>query len=801
MAQPKITIRGKLLLLSISLVVIMLVIISAGFSAFSLLDDRDNFRSAESLMLQAYQSRSEFHKRREIRFADEFHFYLNKFDTVMSPYLSAEEIHTLYEIKADYKKTFEEFVRKMIYRGLDENSGVEGEFRESVHKVEDIIASFDEFSIYVNMLQCRRSEKDYIMRLDRMYIDRFDGYSNKMKEEAFNLDIPYDKKLEIIRLTEDYSNKFHNLVQVFDNIKELVSKLDDIERQIQGSFEQIVTERDESARLGRDLQIVVAVIFILIGIILSIFISSRIANSISEIRHATMKISRGNYETFVEVNTGDEIQELAETFNKMVVNIRNSSNTILDQQKKLIRQNQELESLTSNLRQSLDNINLLGDIGRSVTAALSIDEIMNRLYSHLCNEIDISTFGIALVNEKENSLEYKLVIDKSHRLKGFNVNLVDYSRMDCLALLLNKEIIIHHEKDDISSLIASYPEIKKLPNIKCINKKASSGIYNPIIADGEKIAVLVTESEQSEYFKKQYLDMIRSLASYIAIALINANSYLEIKHSNYELKRAQALLIQSEKMASLGQLTAGIAHEIKNPLNFIYNYSDGTIELCREFLEEFKNHQDRLGINDYNNLRLTVEEVIEHLNTIHLNGARIDRIIKSMMTHARGSSTDKETVELNTLLKDYTKLAYHGFKSQYKDFNISFRYDLDDANPSVSVVTQELSRVITNIIENACYSLYKKKARLNGEFKPEIITASKELNDRVEFRIKDNGLGMNAETIERIFQPFYTTKPAGEGTGLGMSFTFDIINAHGGNIKVDSVEGEFAEFIIILPED
>src|SRR3989339_1785270 len=256
-----------------------------------------------------------------------------------------------------------------------------------------------------------------------------------------------------------------------------------------------------------------------------------------------------------------------------------------------------------------------------------------------------------------------------------------------------------------------------------------------------------------------------------------------------ELKSAQVQLIHSEKMASLGELTAGIAHEIKNPLNFVNNFSEISGELLDEMKTELENKNNEEVIELIENLKQNLEKINQH-------GKRADSIVKGMLLHSRGSSGEKTLTDINDLLDQYVNLAYHGLRAQDKEFNITIEKDYDKTLEKINVIPQDLSRVFLNIIHNACYAANEKKIS-GSDFNPVLKVSTKNLNGKVEIRIGDNGNGIPANILDKIFQPFFTTKPTGEGTGLGLSLSYDIVvKQHSGEIKFESEEGTYTEFII-----
>jgi signal transduction histidine kinase len=270
------------------------------------------------------------------------------------------------------------------------------------------------------------------------------------------------------------------------------------------------------------------------------------------------------------------------------------------------------------------------------------------------------------------------------------------------------------------------------------------------------------------------------------------NKELEIAIAN--LKSTQSQLIHSEKMASLGELTAGIAHEIKNPLNFVNNFS----EISSELLDEIK---EELEKNDKEEVLAILENLKQNLEKINQHGKRADSIVKGMLLHSRGSSGEKTPTDINELLEQYVNLAYHGMRAQDKEFNIKIEREYDKTLEKINVVPQDISRVFLNIINNACYAANEKKKKSGSDFSPTLKVSTKNLKDKFEIRIVDNGNGIPSEILDKIFQPFFTTKPTGEGTGLGLSLSYDIITQeHGGTLKLDKEVSDGASFIITLPK-
>lgn len=274
----------------------------------------------------------------------------------------------------------------------------------------------------------------------------------------------------------------------------------------------------------------------------------------------------------------------------------------------------------------------------------------------------------------------------------------------------------------------------------------------------------------------------------------------ELAGALQQLKAAQDQLLVKEKLASLGTLTAGIAHEIKNPLNFVTNFAQLSTELVGELGEEITRVKDRLGEDDSAQLMDLLTTLQQNVTRISEHGHRADRIVRDMLAHSRQQSGERQLTDVNALLDQYVALAYHGMRAQDSSFNVTLETHYDKTLPRIPVHAQDLSRVFLNLVNNACYAVRaRQKTEANG-FTPTIAATTRNLGDRVEIRIRDNGSGIPATVRNRLFQPFFTTKPTGEGTGLGLSISYDIVvQGHQGSIQVESEEGQFAEFIIALP--
>jgi signal transduction histidine kinase len=267
----------------------------------------------------------------------------------------------------------------------------------------------------------------------------------------------------------------------------------------------------------------------------------------------------------------------------------------------------------------------------------------------------------------------------------------------------------------------------------------------------------------------------------------------ELEHTLNELRTTQAQLIQSEKMASLGELTAGIAHEIQNPLNFVNNFSEVNAELLAELEEEQKKET-----RDFKNEEAILNDLKENEQKIIHHGKRAEAIVKGMLLHSRSSTGKKEPTDINALADEYLRLSYHGLRAKDKSFNALMETNFAPGLEPVNIIPQDMGRVILNLINNAFYAVTEKKKQLGDAYKPTVWVSTKKTNQAIELSVKDNGNGISQKILDKIFLPFFTTKPSGQGTGLGLSMSYDIIKAHGGELKVKTKEGEGSEFIVLI---
>jgi signal transduction histidine kinase len=467
----------------------------------------------------------------------------------------------------------------------------------------------------------------------------------------------------------------------------------------------------------------------------------------------------------------------------------------------LWRNNRQKQRANKLLQQSYNNVEQLGEIGRKVNSSLDVKQIIGTVYANVNQLMDAAVFGIGLYNEGSQLLEYPATFEHGKVLPFYTNSLQDKNRFGTVCFNTGKEINVSNLKEEYKDHLQEIATPKQ-------GGQPESIIFLPLTAKEKKLGVITVQSFKKNAYSDYHLYMLQNIANYSSIAIDNAKSYETLNETLGQLQATQKQLIQSEKMASLGELTAGIAHEIQNPLNFVNNFSEVSNELIDEMKEELKkgNYDDANEIAD--DLKQNLEKITHH-------GQRAADIVKGMLQHSRSSSGVKEPTDINALCDEYLRLSYHGLRAKDKSFNASMRADFDNSIGNINIIPQDIGRVILNLINNAFYAV-AEKTKMNLEnlptgqagYEPTVSISTKKLNDKIEIRVSDNGNGIPQNIVDKIFQPFFTTKPTGHGTGLGLSLSYDIVKAHGGEIKVETKDtearpdepvGRGTDFIIELP--
>jgi signal transduction histidine kinase len=419
--------------------------------------------------------------------------------------------------------------------------------------------------------------------------------------------------------------------------------------------------------------------------------------------------------------------------------------------------------------------------------------------------VDVDNF-LALIHKKKNNIDSAIWYAKKAlaekisanyplgtlKASGLLVSLYESQKKPDSALkYLRTSIILRDSLFSREKVLAQqnllYNKQQKERELKAARLKLKNQVQFYLLSGGVTalliIAFILTRANRQK--QKSYIELQQQKEQ------INFHRTIA-ENSLNELKATQAQLVQSEKMASLGELTAGIAHEIQNPLNFVNNFSEVNAELIDELKNEVLTNNKEEVISIANEIKENEQKIIHH-------GRRADAIVKGMLQHSRVSTGHKEQTDISALADEYLRMSYHGMRAKDKSFNATLETNFDESIGRISVGTQDIGRVLLNLFNNAFYAVNEKKKQTGEAYEPKVVVSTKKLKDRVEIVVKDNGNGIPPKVVDKIFQPFFTTKPTGQGTGLGLSLSYDIVKAHGGDLSVKTKEGEYAAFIIELP--
>ena len=458
----------------------------------------------------------------------------------------------------------------------------------------------------------------------------------------------------------------------------------------------------------------------------------------------------------------------------------------------------ELRERTDELGRSVGELRALGEVSQAVNSTLDLETVLTTIVGRAV-QLSHTDAGAIYVFDDERK-EFRL-----HATYGMSETMI--------AAITDRHIGLGDAN------IGAAAAQRKAIQVADVRNEPTSPVNEIILSEGYRgiliipllrpdhiVGALVVRRKTPGEFANSTIDLLQTFADQSVVAIQNARLFesveartRELAKSLGDLRTAQDRLVQTEKLASLGQLTAGIAHEIKNPLNFVNNFSAVSVELIDELRETLG------GVHLDNKLRAEISEIADtlqsNLDKVVQHGKRADAIVKNMLLHSRQGSGEHRPVDINALVDESLNLAYHGARAEKQGFNITLERSFDPAAGEVDLFPQEITRALLNLISNGFYAATKRKAQANGDdYEPTLAAATKNLGDSVEIRIRDNGTGIAPEVKEKLFNPFFTTKPAGEGTGLGLSISHDIIvKQHGGSIEVDTQPGEFTEFRIVLP--
>jgi signal transduction histidine kinase len=461
----------------------------------------------------------------------------------------------------------------------------------------------------------------------------------------------------------------------------------------------------------------------------------------------------------------------------------------------------ELRQRTDDLGRSVGELRALGEVSQAVNSTLDLETVLSTIVTKAAQLSGTEAGAIYVFDDLQREFHLRATYGMDHEL----IEALMHQRIGLdepnvvQALARGEPVQVADLREGAPSAASEVIQVIQRAGFRAL-------LVAPLSRGQDVVGMLVVRRKTPGAFPQNTVDLIKTFAAQSVLAIQNARLFDSVETHTRDLAKsleglrtAQDRLVQTEKLASLGQLTAGIAHEIKNPLNFVNNFSSVSVELIDELREALGGaHLDiklRAEISEIaDTLQSNLDKVVQH-------GKRADSIVKNMLLHSRQGSGAHRLADINALVEESLNLAYHGARAEREGFNITLKRSFDPTAGEVDLFPQEITRVLLNLISNGFYAATKRKGEVSGDnFEPTLAAVTKNLGDQVEIKIRDNGTGIPPEVKDKMFNPFFTTKPAGEGTGLGLSISHDIIvKQHAGSIEVETQLGEFTEVRIVLP--
>jgi len=525
----------------------------------------------------------------------------------------------------------------------------------------------------------------------------------------------------------------------------------------------------------------------LFAVLAGILLARRMVGPIQALRAGAERMGSGDFAQHISIETGDELEGLANQFNEMGAKLQES---YADLENKVEQRTSELSEA---LQQQTATADVLKVISRSAFDLKSVLTTLTESAKSLCGAslgmVTLRDGDVMRLRAESGCTQAFVVFMNAHPIRAGRETITGRVFME------GTPVHVSDVERDSEYNFGNAPAIGDYRAVLAV----------PLMRDGAVEGVLLLGRPAPGPFSQRQVDLVQTFADQAVIAIENVRLFEQVRERTKELSlsleelgSAQDRLVQTEKLASLGQLTAGIAHEIKNPLNFVNNFSALSAELIDELNDVLKpaalDDKVRLEIDELTKiLKGNLEKVVQH-------GKRADSIVKNMLLHSREGSGEHRPADINAIIEESLNLAYHGARAEKPGFNINLQRDLDPKAGLIDLYPQEITRVFLNLISNGFYAAAKRKEVSEEGYEPTLRVTTRNFGNRVEIHIRDNGTGIPQEVREKMFNPFFTTKPAGEGTGLGLSMSHDIVvKQHGGRIDVNTEPGEFTEFIISLP--